>query len=57
MVQEVDWLVGACLLVRNEVIEQVGMLDERFFMYLEEVDWCYRIKELDGRSSISQQLK
>ena len=42
--QEVDWLVGACLLVPNEVIKQVGMLDERFFMYLEEVDWCYRIK-------------
>lgn len=43
--QEVDWLVGACLLVRSEVIKQVGMLDERFFMYLEEVDWCYRIKK------------
>jgi hypothetical protein len=49
LVQEVDWLVGACLLVRSEVIEQVGMLDERFFMYLEEVDWCYRIKKADWK--------
>lgn len=41
--QEVDWLVGACLMVRREVIQQVGMLDESFFMYSEELDWCYRI--------------
>ncbi len=47
--QEVDWLVGACLLVRKEVIDRVGMLDERFFMYLEEVDWCYRIKKAGWR--------
>jgi N-acetylglucosaminyl-diphospho-decaprenol L-rhamnosyltransferase len=44
-VQEVDWLVGACLLVRREAYEQVGGLDEGFFMYSEELDWCRRIKE------------
>ncbi|MGC9333114.1 MAG: glycosyltransferase family 2 protein [Anaerolineae bacterium] len=43
--QQVDWLVGACLLVRREVYEQVGGLDEGFFMYSEELDWCRRIKE------------
>jgi N-acetylglucosaminyl-diphospho-decaprenol L-rhamnosyltransferase len=43
--QEVDWLVGACLLVRREVIQQVGALDEGFFMYSEELDWCRRIKQ------------
>ncbi len=43
-VQPVDWLVGACLMVRREVVEQVGGLDEGFFMYSEELDWCRRIK-------------
>jgi len=33
------------MLVRREVIEQVGGLDEGFFMYAEEVDWCYRMKQ------------
>jgi hypothetical protein len=41
---QVDWAVGACLLVRREVIDQVGKLDEGFFMYSEELDWCRRIK-------------
>ena len=42
--QGVDWAVGAALLVRKEAIEQVGPLDEGFFMYSEELDWCHRIK-------------
>lgn len=41
---EVDWVTGAALLVRREAMEQVGMLDEGFFMYSEELDWCRRIK-------------
>lgn len=41
----VDCLVGAFMLVRRETIEQVGGLDEQFFMYGEDLDWCYRIKE------------
>lgn len=41
----VDCLVGAFMLLRREVIEQVGLLDEEFFMYGEDIDWCYRIKE------------
>jgi GT2 family glycosyltransferase len=47
--QDVDWLVGACLLVRREAMVQVGPLDERFFMYSEEVDWCYRIRRAGWR--------
>jgi len=43
-VQEVDWVTGACLLARREAIENVGVLDEGFFMYSEELDWCRRIK-------------
>ncbi|CAM2940673.1 glycosyltransferase family 2 protein [Paenibacillus sediminis] len=41
----VDCLVGAFMLVRQEVIQQVGKLDETFFMYGEDIDWCYRIKQ------------
>lgn len=44
VIQPVDWIVGACLMVRREVYERVGGLDERFFMYSEELDWCRRIK-------------
>jgi N-acetylglucosaminyl-diphospho-decaprenol L-rhamnosyltransferase len=44
-VQQVDWLVGACLMVRREAIESAGLLDERYFMYSEEVEWCYRMKQ------------
>lgn len=47
--QDVDWLTGACLLVRREAIEQVGGLDERFFMYFEEVDWCWRMRRAGWR--------
>lgn len=41
----VDCLVGAFMLVRSETIRQIGGLDETFFMYGEDIDWCYRIKE------------
>lgn len=43
-VQDVDWVVGAAMLVRRQVVDQVGGLDEGFFMYSEELDWCRRIK-------------
>jgi GT2 family glycosyltransferase len=38
----VDWVQGACMFVRTEAVGAVGGLDERFFMYSEEVDWCRR---------------
>jgi hypothetical protein len=41
----VDQPEGACLMLRREVIDQVGILDEGYFMLFEEVDWCYRIKK------------
>jgi N-acetylglucosaminyl-diphospho-decaprenol L-rhamnosyltransferase len=40
--KEVDWLFGACLMIRKEALEKVGLLDEGFFMYLEDADWCRR---------------
>jgi len=48
-VQDVDWLYGAALMARREAIAQVGPLDERFFMYSEELDWCRRFREADWR--------
>jgi GT2 family glycosyltransferase len=44
VVQPVDWVVGAAMLIRREIVEQVGAFDEGFFMYSEELDWCRRIK-------------
>jgi N-acetylglucosaminyl-diphospho-decaprenol L-rhamnosyltransferase len=38
----VDWAVGAALLVRREALEDVGPLDESFFMYVEDLEWCWR---------------
>ena len=43
-IRSVDVLKGACVLLRREVIEQVGLLDESFFMYSEEVDLCLRVR-------------
>lgn len=42
---EVDCLIGAFMMVRRVAIDRVGLLDEEFFMYGEDIDWCYRIKE------------
>lgn len=46
---DVDWVTGACLMVRREVVDKVGRLDEAYFMYSEELDWCQRIKDAGWR--------
>ncbi|MDP3622968.1 MAG: glycosyltransferase family 2 protein [Methanobacteriaceae archaeon] len=44
-VYPIDCLVGAFMMVKSEAIKEIGLLDETFFMYGEDIDWCYRIKE------------
>ncbi|HOT91003.1 MAG TPA: glycosyltransferase family 2 protein [Anaerolineae bacterium] len=48
-IQDVDWVTGAAMLTRREVVAQVGGLDEGFFMYSEELDWCRRIRAVGRR--------
>ncbi|MFA5031651.1 MAG: glycosyltransferase family 2 protein [bacterium] len=43
--QKVDWIIGACILTKREILEQIGYLDETFFLFLEDTDFCYRIKK------------
>lgn len=43
--RELDWVTGAFFLMRNEVIVNVGDLDEKYFMYTEETDFCFRAKK------------
>jgi len=44
-ISEVDWVTGACILLRRQAVEQVGPLDDAFFMYSEELDWCRRARD------------
>ena len=44
-VRDVDWLMGACLMVRSSALDKVGGMDELFFLYFEDVDWCRRFWE------------
>jgi GT2 family glycosyltransferase len=48
-VRDVDVVTGCFMLVRRSAIEQVGIMDERFFVYGEETDWCYRFKQAGWR--------
>ncbi|GIW64479.1 MAG: glycosyl transferase [Patescibacteria group bacterium] len=41
--QRVDWLLGACWLVKRKAIEDIGLFDERYYLYVEDIDYCYRV--------------
>src|SRR5207249_2189373 len=47
--RERAWLFGACLLVRRDAADEVGLFDEDFFMFSEETDWCYRFRQAGWR--------
>ena len=42
--RRVDWVSGALFMVRQDAVAEVGLLDEDYFMYSEEVDWCFRMQ-------------
>jgi len=44
-VQEVDWINGAFIMVKKQVLPQAGLLDEDFFLYAEEIEWCARLRK------------
>ena len=46
---DVDWLMGACIMVPRAIYEEIGGLDEGYYMYSEELDWCRRIKATGRR--------
>lgn len=43
--REVDWISGACLMVRRRAMEDVGLMDENYFMFFEEIDLCNRVRK------------
>jgi GT2 family glycosyltransferase len=44
-IEEVDWISGAFLMVKKEYVDRCGMMDEDFFLYAEEVEWCSRLRK------------
>ncbi len=44
--REVDWMYGACLIIRKDIINNVGYFDERFFYLYEDIDYCFRVKKM-----------
>lgn len=47
--RDVDWVSGAAMMIRRELLDDVGRLDERFYMYCEDVDFAYRARQRDWR--------
>ncbi|GBF80945.1 glycosyltransferase family 2 protein [Aphanothece sacrum] len=56
-VKEVDYACGCALLIKSEVIQKIGLLESRFFLTWEELDWCYRAKKLGYQSLIVPSAK
>ena len=48
-IKDVDWIIGGAMLVRKKAVDDVGPMDERYFLYMEDVDWCRRLWEKGWR--------
>jgi GT2 family glycosyltransferase len=46
---DIDWMAGACYMMRGETVEHIGNFDESFYFGFEDVDWCYRAKVADWK--------
>ncbi|PWL30946.1 glycosyltransferase family 2 protein [uncultured Roseivirga sp.] len=59
---KVDWITGCCFLTRSEIIKQIGLLDQKFFIYYEDSDWSFKIRKLgyklvyDGSSIVYHEV-
>jgi GT2 family glycosyltransferase len=49
---QTGWVIGAALLIRRDALNQVGLLDAKFLMYSEEVDWCYRVQQAGWKNYV-----
>lgn len=53
---EVDWLAGACMMIRTKTLAQVGFFDERYFVYGEDAEWCWRARAKGWRLAYLPQV-
>lgn len=53
----VDWVEGSCFLINRAVLDKIGPLDEKFFMYIEEMEFCYRAKKVGWQTWYYPQVK
>jgi GT2 family glycosyltransferase len=56
-VEETDYITGCCLLVKRQVIEKIGILDESYFMYGEDADWCIRAQRAGYKLTVQPKAK
>jgi GT2 family glycosyltransferase len=54
---DVDYVTGACMLVRRSMIEDIGPIPERYFLYYEETDWCVRAQRAGWRTMVDQRAR
>jgi len=53
----VDYITGACLLIKREVIEKIGLMDEEYFLYCEDVDWCLKARKAGYKCIVVSEAK
>lgn len=52
-----DWVSGACFMVKKEVFDKIGLFDEKMFMYMEEMEFCYRARKADILTAYTSEAK